>query len=48
MAREWRDLFLTGDGAGPTATAEAGDDGAPRRGGFFKRLRENLSRRARR
>jgi fused signal recognition particle receptor len=45
MARDWRDLFLTGDDVGSTATADggaAGDD-APRRG-FFKRLRQNLSK----
>jgi fused signal recognition particle receptor len=45
MARDWRDLFLTGDAPGSTATAEAaGSDDAPRRGGFFRRLRENLSK----
>ncbi|MCW3003169.1 MAG: ftsY [Conexibacter sp.] len=47
MARDWRDLFLTGDDAGSTATADGdsatGEDG-PRRGGFFKRLRQNLSK----
>ncbi|HEY4094348.1 MAG TPA: signal recognition particle-docking protein FtsY [Baekduia sp.] len=47
MAREWRDLFLTGDDAGSTATADGGAaaaEDAPRRGGFFRRLRENLSK----
>jgi fused signal recognition particle receptor len=44
MARDWRDLFITGDnGAGP---ASSDDDDAPaeRRSGFFRRLRENLSK----
>ncbi len=43
MAREWRDLFLTGDAGDPSSSAE---DGQPeeRRGGFFKRLRQNLSK----
>jgi fused signal recognition particle receptor len=47
MAREWRDLFLTGDDVGSTATADGGAaaaEDAPRRGGFFRRLRENLSK----
>jgi fused signal recognition particle receptor len=44
MAREWRDLFLTGD-AGDASTS-AGDKEQPdeSRGGFFKRLRQNLSK----
>jgi fused signal recognition particle receptor len=44
MARDWRDLFLTGDDAGPIATADEAGDDSPRRGGFFRRLRENLSK----
>jgi len=45
MARDWRDLFLTGDNPGdasstPEATGESGEG----RGGFFKRLRQNLSK----
>jgi fused signal recognition particle receptor len=44
MARDWRDLFLTGDnGSGPSAEAAAGDPPEQRRG-FFRRLRENLSK----
>jgi fused signal recognition particle receptor len=44
MARDWRDLFITGDD-GPSATATSAE-GEPeaRRGGFFRRLRENLSK----
>ena len=43
MARDWRELFLTGDnGAAPAADP----DGEPTEGrrGFFRRLRENLSK----
>jgi fused signal recognition particle receptor len=41
MAREWRDLFIT-DNGGP---APADDDAEPeRRRGFFRRLRENMSK----
>jgi fused signal recognition particle receptor len=43
MARDWRDLFITGsDGAAPAAAAE--DETPERRRGFFRRLRENLSK----
>jgi fused signal recognition particle receptor len=43
MARDWLDLFITGDdGASPAAPAAA--DEPERRGGFFRRLRENLSK----
>src|SRR3954465_11432184 len=44
MARDWRDLFLTGDDAGSIAIDDDAGDDAPRRGGFFRRLRENLSK----
>src|SRR4051794_36649638 len=44
MARDWRSLFVTGDGAGPTAGAEAGDEQPEKRRGFFRRLRENMSK----
>jgi fused signal recognition particle receptor len=45
MARDWRDLFLTGDGSVDGASAEGGDAEQPeRRRGFFRRLRENLSK----
>jgi fused signal recognition particle receptor len=45
MARDWRDLFITGDDAPGAPAADAGG-GEPeqRRGGFFRRLRENLSK----
>src|SRR6476646_10473516 len=42
MARDWRDLFLTGDD-GASAAATPDDEQPERRRGFFKRLRENLS-----
>jgi fused signal recognition particle receptor len=41
MPRDWRDVFITGDGAGLPET----DDAAPeKRRGFFRRLRENMSK----
>jgi fused signal recognition particle receptor len=43
MARDWRDLFLTGDD-GASAAATPDDEQPERRRGFFKRLRENLSK----
>jgi fused signal recognition particle receptor len=45
MARDWRDLFITGDdpAAGSAAGADAADE-PERRRGFFRRLRENLSK----
>jgi fused signal recognition particle receptor len=44
MARDWTDLFITGDdGASATAAAEREEEPAKRRG-FFRRLRENLSK----
>ena len=45
MARDWRDLFLTGDpGDASTSAPEDGEQTEDRRGGFFKRLRQNLSK----
>jgi fused signal recognition particle receptor len=45
MARDWRDLFLTGDdGASAAATTPDDAEQPERRRGFFKRLRENLSK----
>jgi fused signal recognition particle receptor len=41
MARDWRDLFLLDDGAAPPP-APAEEDEA--RGGFFRRLRDNLGK----
>jgi fused signal recognition particle receptor len=41
MARDWRDLFIT-NGDGPAPAAEV--DEQPQRRGFFRRLRENLSK----
>jgi fused signal recognition particle receptor len=41
MARTWRELFITNDAA-PEPEAES--DPEQRRGGFFKRLRENMSK----
>jgi fused signal recognition particle receptor len=42
MPREWSEVFVTGDGA-PAGPA-AGDAEPERRRGFFRRLRENLSK----
>jgi fused signal recognition particle receptor len=44
MARDWRDLFLTGDAGDPATSSEDGAPSEERRGGFFKRLRQNLSK----
>jgi fused signal recognition particle receptor len=41
MARDWQDLFITGDGGVATAAADAPEQQEKRRG-FFKRLRENM------
>lgn len=44
MARDWRDVFITGDGpAEEEERGEAGEDGL-RRSGFFRRLRDNLGK----
>jgi fused signal recognition particle receptor len=42
VARSWQQLFLTGDDAPATAPAELADDAE--RPGFFRRLRENMSK----
>ena len=43
MARDWRDVFITGEGADDEELDEAGDEGAER-SGFFRRLRTNLGK----
>jgi fused signal recognition particle receptor len=48
VPRDWNDLFITGDASPGADALEDGGPGAsksgePRRGGFFRRLRENLS-----
>src|SRR3954469_670528 len=43
MARDWRDLFLTGDD-GSAPTAGAGHEEPEQHRGFFRRLRQNLSK----
>src|SRR3954454_14825757 len=43
MPREWTDVFITGDGA-PGAPVAAADPEPDRRRGFFRRLRENLTK----
>jgi fused signal recognition particle receptor len=40
MPRDWSDVFITADGAAPAAPAEAPEE----RRGFFRRLRENMSK----
>jgi fused signal recognition particle receptor len=42
MARTWHELFVTG--ADPPAAAGAADAEEPEAGGFFRRLRDNLSK----
>jgi fused signal recognition particle receptor len=46
MARDWRDLFITGDDGAVASAAAAGDAGdePERRRGFFRRLRENMAK----
>jgi fused signal recognition particle receptor len=47
MARDWRDIFLTGDdgaSAGAATSAEERAGGSEQRRGFFRRLRENMSK----
>ena len=41
MPRDWTDVFITGDGA--TVPAPSAEEPEQRRG-FFRRLRENLSK----
>ncbi|HWT93129.1 MAG TPA: signal recognition particle-docking protein FtsY [Solirubrobacteraceae bacterium] len=43
MARDWQDLFIT-DRALPGAADEPAEEQGKRRRGFFKRLRENMSK----
>src|SRR5919198_574055 len=40
MARTWQEVFYAGDGAGPSAEPDTEE----RRRGFFRRVRENLSK----
>jgi fused signal recognition particle receptor len=42
VARDWSDLFITGEA--PANGEGESADGRERRGGFFRRLRENLSK----
>jgi fused signal recognition particle receptor len=42
MARTWQDVFIAPNGAGEAAPPEPQDE--PQRGGFFRRLRDNLSK----
>ncbi len=44
MPREWTDVFITGDGPAGGAAAAAAEAEPERRRGFFRRLRENLSK----
>src|SRR3954447_1802472 len=44
MARDWTDLFITGDGRSAAANAGPEPEKRERRRGFFRRLRENLSK----
>ena len=41
MARTWQELFVVAEGSAPPSSA---NDVAERHGGFFRRLRENLSK----
>src|SRR3954451_21277293 len=43
MPRDWWELFIVADGPSPAVTA-AGEEDEQRRGGFFRRLRDNLSK----
>lgn len=43
VPREWSDLFITGEALAQGAAEDAGE-GPERRRGFFRRLRENLSK----
>src|SRR5213592_537670 len=42
MARDWGELFITGDGA--AARLHEAEEQPERRRGFFRRLRENMSK----
>jgi fused signal recognition particle receptor len=41
VARDWTDLFITGE---PAPTGSGDGDAEERRSGFFRRLRENLGK----
>ena len=43
MPRDWSELFIVADGPSAAVTA-AGEEAEERRGGFFRRLRDNLSK----
>jgi fused signal recognition particle receptor len=43
VARDWSDLFITGEADGDAPASDTAE-GGERRGGFFRRLRENLSK----
>jgi fused signal recognition particle receptor len=43
MARDWNEVFITANGDEP-ADAPAETEDEPRRGGFFRRLRENMGK----
>src|SRR6201989_1956731 len=42
MPRDWTDVFITGDGS--VVPVSADEESPERRRGFFRRLRENLSK----
>src|SRR4051794_26976787 len=42
MPRDWRDLFILGDGAAPPPAAAGEEEGDERRPRFFRRLRDNM------
>src|SRR4051794_14161228 len=45
MPRDWPELFVVADGPSATATAGVGGDASDeKRGGFFRRLRDNMSK----
>jgi fused signal recognition particle receptor len=44
MPRDWSDVFITGDGAGAGAGTAAAEPEPEKRRGFFRRLRNNLSK----
>jgi fused signal recognition particle receptor len=44
MARDWNDLFVTGESAAAVATQEPPAEQGEKRRGFFKKLRENMAK----
>jgi fused signal recognition particle receptor len=44
VPREWSDLFITGEDASADGAPDDSGEGGERRRGFFRRLRENLSK----